>query len=113
MLNYDTDIRGAYDATVLSSFDLEKDQINWDKLKGGLSKVVSLLRQGHLERIVETVEGLPTPEQVLTFDEKTLARLKIDLMDRYFPIIGINPLDKILSYVVPQLESIKGPLATA
>ncbi|MBI5065412.1 hypothetical protein HZA97_04180 [Candidatus Woesearchaeota archaeon] len=54
-------------------------------LKPGLSKVVEALHQAYGEGLVESVKGLPLPEQVSELDDFAVSRLYLDLVERYFP----------------------------
>lgn len=57
-----------------------------DKYRVGLSNVVKELREAHSEGLIGSVEGLPTPEEVMNYSPKQINDLRVDiLMERYFP----------------------------
>ena len=74
-------IKFLYEAVILTNLEF-----HLSKYRDGFSEVIKLLKQGHLEGIIESVEGLPTPEEIINFDEKRIQELNLDLLNRYFPI---------------------------
>lgn len=59
--------------------------VDWDQMKKGFVGLVDLLHQAHREGVVESVEGIPSPEEVSGLDKPTFQRLYLDVVERYFP----------------------------
>ena len=79
-------------------YDSLRDEFNWldlndsfgnessDKLREGLSVLVDKLHSAHSEGFVESVEGLPSSDEVLKYDRSQCHGLIEDVLKtRYFP----------------------------
>jgi hypothetical protein len=65
--------------------------IDVDRFRVDLSKVVAALHEAYKSGNIETIEGLPSAEAVLTFRGKPLTDLHNTLRDLYFPPVVERP----------------------
>lgn len=77
------EIQDLYEAVVL-----DNPKRDLTKLRTGFASVVKALIEGYLEGIVESLEGLPEPEEVKQFNRQQIDDLHLTLIDRYFPSLA-------------------------